>query len=298
MNQNTETRAWQWTGHSVLLVYAAACLLPFLLLFTSSITDESTIMKNGYSFFPEKFSLDAYRYLWNESTDIFRAYGITICITVVGTALSLAITSMLAYPISRRDLPYRNPLAFYVFFTMLFNGGLVPTYFVFTQVFDLKNSLAALLVPGLLMNGFNVLLMRTFFMTTIPVAILESAKIDGAGEIRIFHKIVLPLSTPIMATIGLFQGIAYWNDWFNGLIYITNPKLFSLQNILNRIMTDIQFLSTDPALSAQVSESMMTLPTASFRMAIVVIGVVPVLLAYPFFQKYFVKGITIGAVKG
>ncbi|HZG84559.1 carbohydrate ABC transporter permease [Paenibacillus sp.] len=298
MNHNSETRAWQWAGHSVLLLYSAACVLPFLLLFMSSISDENTIMQNGYSFLPEKYSLDAYRYLWNESTDIFRAYGITILITVVGTAVSLAITSMLAYPISRRDLPYRNPLAFYVFFTMLFNGGLVPTYYIYTQVFDLKNTLGALLIPGLLMNGFNVLLMRTFFMTTIPPAILESAKIDGAGEIRIFYKIVLPLSLPILATIGLFQAIAYWNDWFNGLIYITNPKLFSLQNILNRIMTDIQFLSTDPSLSARASGSMMNLPSATFRMAIVVIGVIPILLAYPFFQKYFVKGITIGAVKG
>jgi putative aldouronate transport system permease protein len=298
MNHNTESRAWQWTGHLVLLICTAACVLPFLLLFTSSITDESTIMKNGYSFFPEKLSLDAYRYIWNESTDIMRAYGITILITVVGTTTSLAFTSMLAYPLSRKDLPYRNPLAFYVFFTMLFNGGLVPTYFVYTQVFDMKNSLEALLIPGLLMNGFNVLLMRTFFMTTIPPAILESAKMDGAGEIRIFYKIVLPLSAPIMATIGLFQSIAYWNDWFNGMIYITNPKLFSLQNILNRIMSDIQFLSSDPSLGARASESMMTLPSSSFRMAIVVIGVIPILLAYPFFQKHFVKGITIGAVKG
>ncbi|MBB6633394.1 carbohydrate ABC transporter permease [Cohnella thailandensis] len=297
MNHNREARAWQWGGHTVLLIYSAACILPFLLLFASSFTDDKVIMQSGYSFFPEKFSLDAYRYLWNESTDILRSYGITILITVAGTAFSLAMTSMLGYPISRRDLPYRHPLAFYVFFTMLFNGGLVPTYFVYTQVFDLKNTLAALLIPGLLLNGFNVLLMRTFFMTTIPPAILESAKIDGAGEIRIFYKIVLPLSLPILATIGLFQGIAYWNDWFNGLIYITNPKLFSLQNILNRIMLDIQFLSTDPALSAQASGSM-DLPTASFRMAIVVIGVVPILLAYPFFQKYFVKGIAIGAVKG
>lgn len=297
MDQNLEARAWQWAGHAILLVCAAACVLPFLLLLTSSITDEQTIIQKGYSFFPEKFSLDAYRYLWNESTDIFRAYGVTIFITVVGTVVSLAMTSMLAYPISRRDLPLKNTLAFYVFFTLLFNGGLVPTYYVYTQVFDLKNTIQALLIPGLLMNGFHVLLMRTFFMTTIPSAVLESAKIDGAGEIRIFYKIVLPLSTPILATIGLFAGIAYWNDWFNGLIYLTNPKLFSLQNILNRIMTDIQFLSTDPALSARVSGAL-NLPMASFRMAIVVIGVVPILVAYPFFQKYFVKGIMIGAVKG
>lgn len=297
MNQDKESIIWQWSGHIILLICSFACLFPFLLLLTSSFTDEQTIIKNGYSFFPEKLSLEAYQYLWRESTAVFRSYGITIFITVVGTAASLAMTSMLAYPISRRDLPLKNTLTFFVFFTLLFNGGLVPTYYLYTQVFELKNTILALLIPTLLMNGFFVLLTRTFFMTTIPPELLESAKIDGAGEIKIFYAIVIPLSTPIMATIGLFQSITYWNDWFNGLIYLTNPKLFSLQNILNRIMTDIQFLSTDPTLSAQAAGSM-TLPMASFRMAIVVIGVIPILLAYPFFQKYFVKGIMIGAIKG
>lgn len=295
---NHQSRSWQIAGHIILCVYAATCILPFLLLFISSITDESMIVQNGYTFFPEKFSLDAYRYLWNESSSIFRAYGITITVTLVGTAISLTITSLLAYPISRGDLPLRNPLSFFVFFTMLFNGGLVPTYLIYTQIFEIKNTIFALLIPGLLMNGFNVLLMRTFFATTIPVPILESASIDGAGVFKTFYKIVLPLSMPIMATIGLFQGIAYWNDWFNGLIYLTDPRLFSLQNILNRIMTDIQFLSSDPSLGSHASNALAILPSASFRMAIAVIGVVPILAAYPFFQKYFVKGITIGAVKG
>jgi len=295
---NQETRAWQWTGHLIMGLYAIACIFPFLLLLMSSITDENVIIQNGYSFFPEKFSLSAYEYLWRESESIFRAYGITILITTVGTSVSLAITSMLSYPIARRDLPYRYPLTFFVFFTLLFNGGLVPTYLIFTQIFEIKNTLSALIIPGLLMNGFNVLLMRTFFMTTIPVSLLEAANIDGAGEIKTFFRIVIPLSAPIMATIGLFQGIAYWNDWFNGLIYINNQKLFSLQNVLNRIMTDIQFLASDSTISAQAGASIAQLPSASFRMAIAVVGIIPILIAYPFFQKYFVKGITIGAVKG
>ncbi|MNJ45103.1 L-arabinose transport system permease protein AraQ [compost metagenome] len=295
---NQETRAWQWIGHTILWLYSVACILPFLLLFISSITDETTIVTNGYSFFPEKFGFNAYTYLWKESADIFRAYGITIFVTVVGTAVSLVITSLLAYPISRPDLPLRNPLSFFVFFTLLFNGGLVPTYLIYTQIFEIKNTIQALIIPSLLMNGFNVLLMRTFFMTTIPTPVLESANMDGAGVFRTFYSIVLPLSMPIMATVGLFQGIAYWNDWFNGLIYITEPKLFSLQSMLNRIMTDIQFLSTNSALSSQSAEALNNLPSETFRMAIAVIGVIPILLAYPFFQKYFVKGITIGAVKG
>lgn len=295
---NKETRAWQWVGHIVLWVYSLSCILPFILLFISSMTDETTIVKNGYSFIPEKLGFSAYAYLWNQSAEIFRAYGITILVTVIGTAASLAITSMLAYPLSRRDLPLRNPFAFFVFFTLLFNGGLVPTYLIYTQVFHIKNTIEALIIPGLLMNGFNVLLMRTFFMTTIPTPVLESANIDGAGEFKTFYSIVLPLSMPIMATIGLFQGIAYWNDWFNGLIYITNPKLFSLQSILNRIMSDIQFLSTNSSMASQSSEALAALPAETFRMAIAVVGVIPILAAYPFFQKYFVKGITIGAVKG
>ncbi|MFD0693384.1 carbohydrate ABC transporter permease [Paenibacillus sp. GCM10027628] len=293
-----ENRGWQWFGHIVLWVYAATCILPFVLLFISSITNETTIVKNGYSFFPEQLGFTAYQYLWEQSASIFRAYGITVLVTVVGTTASLAITSLLAYPISRSDLPLRNPLSFFVFFTLLFNGGLVPTYLIYTQVFEIKNTIQALIIPGLLMNGFNVLLMRTFFMTTIPTPVLESANIDGAGVLRTFYSIVLPLSMPIMATIGLFQGIAYWNDWYNGLIYITEPNLFSLQSILNRIMSDIQFLSTNSSMASQSSEALAALPSETFRMAIAVIGVVPILVAYPFFQKYFVKGITIGAVKG
>ncbi|CAN7243289.1 carbohydrate ABC transporter permease [Paenibacillus sp. LjRoot153] len=295
---NNENRVWQWAAHLVMILFSISCLLPFVLLTMSSITDEKTILQNGYSLFPKQFSLNAYEYLWQQSSLVFNAYGITILITIIGTTISLLITSLLAYPLSRRDLPGGTFFAFLLFFTLLFNGGLVPTYLIYTQLFHIKNTLWALIVPGLLMNGFNVLLMRTFFMTTVPVPVLESASIDGASEFKMYYKIVLPLSLPILATVGLFQGLAYWNDWNNGLIYVTNPKLFSLQNVLNRIMSDIQFLASNSDIGSQAGESIAQLPSETFRMAIAVIAVIPVLIAYPFFQKYFVKGMTIGAVKG
>jgi putative aldouronate transport system permease protein len=294
---NAESKAMQWIAHTVLLSCSIACIIPFLLLFMSSISSEDSILNHGYSFFPQEFSSSAYAYLWDHWEELGRAYGVTIFVTVIGTAASLAVTSMLAYPISRQDLPYRNFWAFFVFFTILFNGGLVPTYLIYTKFFEIKNTIWALIIPGIFMNGFNVLLVRTFFMTSVPPALIEAAKIDGAGEIKIFYKIVLPLSMPIMATIGLLQAILYWNDWFNGLTYVTNPKLFSIQNILNRMITDIQFLSSDPSMASSASEQIAQLPSTTVRMAIAVVGVLPILIAYPFFQKYFVKGITIGAVK-
>ncbi|MBT2761371.1 carbohydrate ABC transporter permease [Paenibacillus sp. ISL-20] len=291
-----ESRGLQWAAHIIMIVFSLACILPLILLFISSITDDHTIAMEGYSFFPSKFSLGAYEYLWRESAQILHAYGITILITVIGTSASLVMTSLLAYPLSRKDLPGGVVLSFIVFFTLLFNGGLVPTYLVYTQLFDLKNTLFALLIPWLLMNGFNVLLMRTFFATTIPSAVLESASMDGAGEFRMYYKIILPLSLPIMATVGMFQGLAYWNDWNNGLVFVTDPELFSLQNLLNRIMSDIQYLTRNSSMNS--GNALEQLPSETFRMAVAVIGVVPILVAYPFFQKYFVKGMTIGAVKG
>ncbi|WP_248930630.1 carbohydrate ABC transporter permease [Paenibacillus hamazuiensis] len=295
---NKENQVWQWAAHIVMGLFSVTCLLPFILLAMSSITEEKTIFQNGYSFFPKQFSFAAYEYLWQQSSLIFNAYGITVLVTLVGTTASLLITSMLAYPLSRRDLPGGMFFAFLLFFTLLFNGGLVPTYLIYTQVFHIKNTIWALIVPGLLMNGFNVLLMRTFFMTTVPVPVLEAASMDGASEFKMYYKIVMPLSLPILATVGLFQGLAYWNDWNNGLIYVTDPKLFSLQNVLNRIMSDIQFLASNSEASAQAGTAIAQLPSETFRMAIAVIAVVPILITYPFFQKYFIKGMTIGAVKG
>ncbi|NUU59333.1 sugar ABC transporter permease [Bacillus sp. FJAT-27264] len=288
---------WQWGINIILMLVACVCILPFVLLLTSSITDEQAIYQHGYSFFPEKISFAAYEYLLNDASGILHAYGITIFITVVGTACGLILTALLAYPLSRPNLPFRNLWSFFVFFTMLFNGGLVPTYLVYTQLLDMKNTIWALIVPGLLMNAFYVMLMRTFFVTSIPEPVIESAKIDGAGELGTFIRIVLPLSLPILATVGLFQSINYWNDWFNGMIYVTDSSLFSLQNLLNRILLDIQFLASSNFGSSQADVSS-NAPMETVRMAMAVIGVIPIVVAYPFFQRFFVKGLTVGAVKG
>ena len=263
---------------------------------TGSITSEQELILDGYSFFPKSLSLDAYIYLFRKASDILRAYGITLFITIVGTAGSLIITPMLAYPLSRKDFSGKTVIAFLVFFTMLFNGGIVPSYIMWTQVFHLKNTIWSLIIPGLLMNGFNVILMKNYFTQNIPVEIIEACKIDGAGEFRIFFKMILPLSLPIMATVGLFVGIAYWNDWTNGLYYVTDTELFSLQNLLNRILQDVQFLASSSEISA--AGGSMEMPSVGIRMAISVVGILPIMVLYPFFQKYFVKGIAIGAVKG
>ncbi|RAP75151.1 carbohydrate ABC transporter permease [Paenibacillus montanisoli] len=290
-------KSYQWIISSIMMAISITCFIPFVLLIMSSVTSEESIIQHGYSFFPDTFSLKAYEYLWNHGTDLGRAYGITVFVTVVGTAVSLAITSMLAYPISRSDMPLKNFWAFLVFFTLLFNGGFVPSYLIYTQIFHIKNTILSLIVPGLLMSGFNVLLMRTFFKTSIPSALIEAASIDGAGEIKIFHRIVMPLSLPILVTIGLFQTIAYWNDWFNGLTYMSNSRYFSIQMILNKMMTDIEFLTNSSNLAGNAAKEIAQVPSTSVRMAIAVIGVLPILIAYPFFQKYFIKGITIGSVK-
>lgn len=182
-----------------------------------------------------------------------------------------------------------------VVFTMLFSGGLVPSYLIYTQIFHIKNTFFALWIPGLLMNGFNVMLMRAYFSTSIPPSLIDAAKVDGAGEMLTFRKIVLPMSLPMLATIGLFTGLMYWNDWNNGLIYLTKPSMYSLQNLLNRVLSDIQYLKSATFNTNQFDTT--RLPTETARMAIATISVLPILMAYPFFQKYFVKGIALGAVK-
>ncbi|WP_040953156.1 carbohydrate ABC transporter permease [Gorillibacterium massiliense] len=283
--------------HILFILIALSTILPLLLVIIVSITDEHTIQVNGYSFFPEKISFEAYRYLFLDSGTVLRAYGVSIYVTIVGTVVGLLMCALLAYPISRRDFPAHNKLAFYVFFTMLFNGGLVPWYLVFTKILHMKDSLWGLIIPGLLLNGFYVLIMRTFFSTSIPTPIIESAYMDGAGEFRIFFQIVLRLSSPVLATIGLFYTIGYWNDWFNSLVYLSNPKLYSLQYMLNRILLNIQFLVQNTR-NNHAAEQMSAMPTETVRMAMAVVGVGPIILAYPFFQNYFVKGLTVGAVKG
>jgi putative aldouronate transport system permease protein len=279
----------------ILMLFSLAAILPFLLLVISSITSEEVLLVNGYSYFPTKLSFYSYEYLFTVNlSSIGRAYGITVFITVVGTTLSLMIAPMMAYVLSRRDYNKRKVMTFVVFFTMLFNGGLVPQYLMWTQLFGIKNTIFALLFPNLLFNGFFVLIMKSYFTLNIHPALIEAAKIDGASEFYIYRKIVMPLSLPILATIGLMVGINYWNDWMNGLYYITKNHLFSLQNLLNRILVTIRFLN-EFANEMRLDKE---LPSISIRMAMAVIGTIPIMALYPFFQKYFVKGISLGGVKG
>lgn len=293
----SEHRIWRLGAHLVFILLSAASIIPFILLVTSSLTSETELVSSGYSFFPSVISTAAYSYLLNGGAGIVRAYGISIFVTIVGTTVSLLVTSLLAYPMSRKDYPAGTLLAFAVFVTMLFNGGLVPTYLVYTQILHVKDTLFALLIPGLLMNGFSVMLMKTYFQMSIPMPVIESASIDGAGEWRTYWSFILPLSMPIMATVGLLQTLIYWNDWMNGTIYLTDISLYGIQNLLNRILTDAQFASTGN-FGSNTSAMASSAPLETVKMAIAVIGVLPVLLAYPFFQKYYVKGIVIGSVKG
>jgi putative aldouronate transport system permease protein len=271
-------------------------IMPFVLLLMSSITDENTLIADGYSFFPKKFSFQSYEYIFQNGSTLFKAYGITILVTAIGTTLGIIMTCMLAYGLSLKELPGRTFFNFYVFFTMLFNGGLVPTYLMYTHVLHIKDTLFAQIVPSLLLNAVNVLLVRTFFSNNIPKALLEAAQIDGASQFTVFNKIVLPLGKPIIVTIGLFTGLGYWNDWLNGLYYLNNSNLYNIQNFLNRMMSDAEFLSTHSFTSS--SGAAMRVPTLSVRMAIAFIAILPVLIIYPFLQKYFENGITLGAVKG
>ena len=294
-----EEKRFQILAHIILAFLSFLAVVPFVLMIVSSLTDNNTLIANGYSFWPEKWSLYAYEYIFNTGNSVLHAYGISIVLTIVGTLIALILTTMLSYVISRRGLPGRGVITFLVVFTMLFNGGLVPTYMVYAKIFNVKNTFMALLVPGLLMNGFNIMLMKSYFCTNIPDEILDAAYIDGATEFQAFYKVALPLAKPIVATIALFVGIAYWNDWMNGYIYITkNTDLYSVQNLLNRMMQNIQYLSQNSSNIQQAGVGLNAIPTASVRMAMATVGVLPILVVYPFVQKYFVKGITLGGVKG
>lgn len=300
MPNSSKSKRFQFMINFVLMLVILMVVLPFLLVFISSITDENVLIRNGYSFFPKKMSFYAYQYIINQGEKILRAYGVTIFVTFVGTALNLAMSALLAYPLSVKTLPHRRAITFYVFFTMLFNGGLVPTYLMYVNFFHIKNTLWALIVPNLLLSANNVLMIRSYFMTSIPDALFEAAKIDGAGHMKIFTSLVLPLGKPILVTMGLFSGLAYWNDWTNGLYYLSGndgQKLYSIQNLLNQMITDIQYLASGKV-AGNIGAEVAKLPATSIRMAIAFIAMLPLFIIYPFLQKYFAEGITLGAVKG
>lgn len=294
-----EEKIFQVVAHGILIIFVVMVFLPFILVFMSSITEEKSLVVYGYSLFPHKISFDAYQFILNQGGRILNAYAITIFITIVGTSTNLLLSTLMAYPLTMKKLPYRNAITFFVFFTILFNGGLVPTYLMYTSIFHVKNTIFALLVPNLLLNAYNVLLIRTYLSVNIPEALYDAAQIDGAGPMRILINVVMPLTKPILVTMGLFTGLSYWNDWTNGLYYLTGSKgqsLYSIQNLLNQMITDIQFLASGKVtgIGAEIAK----MPSVSIRMAIAFVAMIPLFIIYPFLQKYFAEGITLGAVKG
>ena len=276
----------------------AVCLLiliPFLLMFMSSVTDENTLLVNGYTFFPAKFSLAAYDYIFRSSGMILASYGYSVLVTAIGTTGSLFLTVTMAYPLSRQDFRFRRFFSFFIFFTMLFNGGLISQYMLWSTILKIKNTVWAYIIPNLLMSGFYVMIVRNYFISSIPVEVVESAKIDGCGELYAFWKIVLPVLGPGLATVGLFQALGYWNDWYRSSMFSTSSETWSLQFYLYDMVNSTLAMRQ---MAQNVSLNTADLPTQTVKLAMAVVATGPVLLFYPFVQRYFVSGITIGAVKG
>lgn len=266
----------------------------------ASFTDNTWATQNGFSYFPSKFSLEAYKYIGVQWGQIGQAYLMTFLVTLVGTVISVVITSMFAYGISHQEIPGMKLVSFLLVFTMLFNGGLVATYYSYVKIFQIKDTFLAILLPSLLMNAFNVILVRNYIISSIPASLTEAARIDGASEISIYAKIILPLSKPIMATVGLMTALGYWNDWINGMYYLSERKggkYYTIQVILNNINENIQVLLQNASKLSSTGVKVTDMPSTTVRMAIAVVGILPIIVAYPFFQKYFVKGITLGGVK-
>lgn len=292
----TKNKPFIATAYILMALLILSCVVPFLLLISSSLTDEATIVANGYSLLPQKLSLDAYKYLWGARSGILQAYMMSLIVTTIGVLGNVTLTILYAYPLSRHDLPGRRFFSLFLFFTMLFNGGLVPTYMVYTRIFNVSDSIYGLIVPYLLMNAFNVIMTRTYINSNIANEILEAARIDGAGEFQCLWRMVLPLCKPIIGTIALMSMIAYWNNWTNGMYFInTRRELLGIQNYLMTVM------NSSEALKQQATQGLVDssqIPSVSLRMALAVVAVIPVLLLYPLFQKSFVKGISLGSVKG
>ena len=276
---------------------AALCIVPFIFVVIISFTSEQALQMNGYRFWPEEWSLGAYKYIFTSGSQIMRSYGITIIVTVLGTLIGLTIMTTYAYALSRKNFAYRKFFTKLIFIPMLFSGGMVASYLVVTKFLGLKNTIWALILP-ICVSSFHIIILRTFFKTTVPDAVVESAKIDGASEWTLFLKIVLPISLPAIATIALFLTLGFWNDWFNAMLYIDKNSLIPLQYLLIRLETSMEFLANNTAvLGANAASVVASMPKETAKMAIVVISTLPIIVAYPFFQKYFVSGLTVGAVK-
>lgn len=292
--KKTDRKIFAAIGYVSLTLMALLCLLPFLLVLSSSLTNENKIITEGYQFIPLDFSVEAYSILFKYPGEMVQAYLVTIGVTIAGTLLGLFLTSMTSYALSRRDFKWRNKFAFFFFFTTLFSGGLVPWYLLIVNYLHMKDTALALIIP-LLFNVFYIIVMKSF-LSGIPEAIVESAKIDGAGDFRIYAQLILPLSKPALATIGLFLALAYWNDWYNALLFVSDEKLMPLQYYLYKMLGNMDGMRK--AMMGAGAVVTTSIPTESLKMAMTVVATGPILLAYPFVQKYFVQGLTIGAVKG
>ena len=281
----------------VFVVLAAAAILPVVFVFMISISSEESIRQVGYSFFPVEFSSKAYLFLWNERGMIFNALLISVLVTCLGMALGILLTTTMGYSLSRPEFKLKQFYTWVIFIPMLFSGGLVASYVVNANILGLRNSLWVLILP-LAVSSYNIVICKTFFKSTIPDGIIESAKIDGATQLRTFVSIVVPISKPLFATIALFLCFGYWNDWFLSSLYISNSKLVSLQALLNNIMRSLEYMANNPTAGVSLQQYKAQMPSESVRMAIAIVIVIPIACAYPFFQKYFISGLTIGAVKG
>jgi len=284
--------------HLVMLALTVVCLIPLWLVVSISFSAEESIRLYGYQLIPKIPSVEGYAYILKERSIISRTLWMSVLVTGVGTSLGIVLNSLMGYVLSRREYKLNRFFVWYVFIPMIFSGGLVSTYFITSQFLGLKDSVWALILP-ISVSSFNVILCRTFFRTTIPDSIVESAVIDGASQMTIYFRIILPLSLPVLATVGLFLSFAYWNDWFQAMLYIDNPRLFTLQAYLNRLLGDINYLAQNAqGMGVSVALIMASMPKEAARMAMVVIAVLPIACAYPFFQRYFISGLTVGAIKG
>ncbi len=294
IKKSKEDRIMIFLFSTFILLFTIVCIFPFLLVLTSSFAEEKALAMEGYKLIPSKWSVSAYQLLF-QTKSVFNAYKVTVFVTVVGTFLSMLFTSSMAYAMSVKNFRIRNSLAFFVYFTMLFSGGLVASYILISKYLNMKDTIWVLIIPAL-MQPYNLLLLRNFF-SGIPESLAESAKIDGANDIKILFSIILPISLPGIATIGLFYALSYWNEWYKVLLYINNENLYTLQYLIMKILRQINY-AVSQAAQSDLSAQFQTLPTYSYRMATVIVTIGPIILLYPSLQKYFVKGLTVGSVKG
>lgn len=286
----------QYVINIVSMIYSAICLLPFLLVLSASFTSEYALNENGFKLIPSQFDLTAYEYIFKSPQKILSSYGVTIFVTVATVVGGVLVMSMIGYTLSRSNCKFARPLSFYVFFTLLFSGGMAPSYILMTQVLNWKNTYAVMIVPSLV-YAFHVIMIRTFFQK-LPPALFESAKIDGANEFVIFFRIALPLSVPVLTTVAFFTAMSKWNDWQTGLLYITEERMEPLQYMLYRIEQNIQSLLTALSRGGGITVDVRNIPSQNLLMAMAVVAAGPMLVVFPFFQKYFISGLTVGAVKG